>query len=77
MLTIGHTGAGRCECTQRDYHGFIVVKTECPVMGHKAGVDSVSFSPDGTRIVSGSRDKLVKIWDAATGAQVRSFVWMR
>ncbi|KAG2753679.1 hypothetical protein P692DRAFT_20721712, partial [Suillus brevipes Sb2] len=28
---------------------------------------SVSFSPDGTRIVSGSQDSTVRVWDAATG----------
>ena len=35
--------------------------------GHEDWVVSVSFSPDGSRIVSGSRDKTVRIWDAATG----------
>ena len=30
-------------------------------------VYSVSFSPDGTRIVSGSRDNSVRVWDAASG----------
>ncbi|KAG2029825.1 WD40-repeat-containing domain protein, partial [Suillus americanus] len=30
-------------------------------------VSSVSFSPDGTRIVSGSSDSTVRVWDAATG----------
>lgn len=42
--------------------------------GHWASVTSVAISPDGTRIVSGSRDNLVKIWNAATGAEVSSFV---
>ncbi|KAG2065808.1 WD40 repeat-like protein, partial [Suillus decipiens] len=28
---------------------------------------SVSFSPDGTRIVSCSQDSTVRVWDAATG----------
>ena len=36
--------------------------------GHLSWVTSVGFSPDGTRIVSGSYDKLAIIWDAKTGA---------
>jgi WD40 repeat protein len=48
---------------------------------HSDTVNSVDFSPDGTQIVSGSDDGLLKIfsvpWDAATGAKVSSFVGMR
>ena len=32
--------------------------------GHVESVWSVHFSPDGTRIVSGSADANLKIWDA-------------
>ena len=32
-------------------------------MGHSNDVVCVSFSVDGNNIVSGSRDKTVKIWD--------------
>ena len=40
--------------------------------GHSGKVYSVAFSPDGQSIVSGSKDKLVKIWDVETGAVVSS-----
>ena len=45
--------------------------------GHLGGVWSVAFSPNSTRIVSGSGDHLVKIWDTATGALVSSVVGVR
>ena len=38
--------------------------------GHSRMVTSVAFSEDGKRIVSGSQDKLVKIWNSQTGAEV-------
>ncbi|KAG8810333.1 hypothetical protein FRC18_004117, partial [Serendipita sp. 400] len=37
--------------------------------GHIEGVVSVGWSADGRRIVSGSKDKTVRIWDAETGQQ--------
>ncbi|XRB01759.1 dynein assembly factor [Pycnococcus provasolii] len=36
--------------------------------GHSEYVTSASYSADGTRIVSASQDKTVRVWDATTGA---------
>ena len=35
--------------------------------GHESEVWSVGFSPDGKQLVSGSGDKMIKIWDVTTG----------
>ena len=35
--------------------------------GHTEPVTSVTFSPDGKQIVSGSNDKSVQVWDVSTG----------
>ena len=69
-----------CICTKKkDSEGYVdvVVDPECSVRGHSESVSSVGFSLDGQRIVSGSHDKLVKIWDAETRAVVRRLVGAR
>ena len=35
--------------------------------GHMDGVLTVSLSPDGTRVVTGSMDNTARLWDARDG----------
>ena len=37
---------------------------------HSNCVYSVAFSPDGKTIVSGSKDKTLKVWDAGASARL-------
>ena len=60
----------RCECLKGDPKGGgRQVRT---LTGHTGTVMSVAFSPNDNRVVSGSTDKLVKIWDTETGFEVCS-----
>ena len=41
-----------------------------PLTGHTAPVESVAFSPDGSRIVSGGDDRTLRLWNSDTGQQI-------
>ncbi|KIJ42157.1 hypothetical protein M422DRAFT_171537, partial [Sphaerobolus stellatus SS14] len=43
---------------------------EVTLRGHTHWVNSVTFSPDGQRVVSGCDDKTIRIWNAHTGELV-------
>ncbi|HEX4301011.1 MAG TPA: TIR domain-containing protein [Gammaproteobacteria bacterium] len=44
--------------------------------GHDDAVKVVIFSPDGKRLLTGSKDKTVRVWDAATGKNLARFAAM-
>jgi len=40
------------------------------LIGHRDQVTSVSWSPDGTRLATGSKDGTAKVWEAASGREL-------
>ena len=53
----------------QDVSKFKCLKT---LYGHSYWIVSVAYSPDGKRIISGSGDKTIKIWDANIGRCLNS-----
>jgi WD40 repeat protein len=41
--------------------------------GHSEAVYAVAFTPDGKHVVSGSGDHTLKVWDSATGKEIKTF----
>lgn len=37
---------------------------------HDSPVTAVTFSPDSTRLITGSADRTIRLWDLASGAQI-------
>jgi uncharacterized protein with WD repeat len=60
--TLGHISFWKAENEQR----------VCTPKGHDKAVSSVTFSPDGKLVVSGSYDNTLKLWKAENGQLVRS-----
>ncbi|AUX43386.1 uncharacterized protein SOCE26_048340 [Sorangium cellulosum] len=42
--------------------------------GHEALVGSVAFSPDGERVVTASKDRTARVWNASDGSQIALLV---
>jgi WD40 repeat protein len=40
------------------------------ISGHLQGIESLTFSPDGTRLVSAGNDQSIRIWDVRLGQEL-------
>jgi hypothetical protein len=64
------------EATRWDYRGWeyrflstLFPSNQRTFRGHTDNVTGVAFSPDGTRLVSGSFDQTLRVWDVGTGRE--------
>jgi WD40 repeat protein/tRNA A-37 threonylcarbamoyl transferase component Bud32 len=71
-LAWDHLNATRADfrAWEHDYLVTLFNKNQRTCRGHAFWVRHVVFSPDGKRIVSGSSDRTLKIWDATSGQVV-------
>ena len=51
-------------------HEFPSMKLVRSLRGHRAGVSSLAFLPDGRRLVSGSYDRTAIVWDTPSGWRI-------
>ncbi|GEM_PF-2309138 len=63
----GHIGAGKVILWNA------ASGEETSVSGHEYGVNCLAWSPNGQRLVTGSNDSTLILWDAASGEALRTF----
>ncbi|MBY0525632.1 MAG: WD40 repeat domain-containing protein [Gemmataceae bacterium] len=56
-----------------DVRSVPLTVVERPFTGHTASVLCIAISPDGKQAVSGSEDRTLRLWDTATGKELRRF----
>ena len=56
-----------CTCQYHDDLSLAQVDPHCVVTGHEDWVQSLAFSPDSTKLASGSLDGHVMVWGVSTG----------
>ncbi|CAE6485903.1 unnamed protein product [Rhizoctonia solani] len=67
-----YSPGGDCMAVAVGNHIILLSPTTCreilpPFKGHVDAILSIQFSPDGTRVVSGSCDRTIRVWNTETG----------
>ncbi len=56
-----------------NFFSLKIQSTPIYIFQHNASVDSATFSPDGTQVLTASADNTAKLWNLANGSLVRTF----
>src|ERR1035438_2799190 len=54
--------------------GIWFVHSHSPIKAHNTAVLCLAMNPDGKRLLSGSKDGTLRLWDVFSGSQIRTFV---
>ena len=72
LAAINHLRAQEVAPASNPADGLVAPKNTLVLRGHDNWVTGVRFNPDGKQVASSSRDGTVRLWDAATGQEVRT-----
>ena len=57
-----------CDASGPDSGSMYRLRRKHELLGHNGCVNTVCFTPDGRRLLSGSDDRIIRIWDWESGA---------
>jgi WD40 repeat protein len=72
-LYVWHTPTDEAQRTLHRWEGAFGSGREGPPVEHSGPIASLAFSRDGRHIVSGSRDRTIKLWHTETGNLLQTF----
>src|SRR5262249_54397724 len=57
------------------FPGGVRARLGIPRLRHGDAVSFAAYTPDGKALVTAGRDQVVRLWDLATGLEIRRFDW--